>query len=65
VATFEPGTLDRTKLVAALYQQHRIGVATGGGSGRAGVRVSPHVYNTTDEIDRLLEILASYARTGL
>ena len=65
VVTFQPGTLDRTKLVAALYQQHRIGVATGGGSGRAGVRVSPHVYNTTDEIDRLLEILASYARTGL
>lgn len=65
VVTFEPGALDRAKLVAALYAQHRIGVATGGGAGRAGVRVSPHIYNTSDEIDRLLEALQRYARSGL
>ncbi|HJR60478.1 MAG TPA: aminotransferase class V-fold PLP-dependent enzyme [Vicinamibacterales bacterium] len=65
VVTFEPGTLDRSKLVAALYDQHRIAVATGGGAGRAGVRVSPHIYNTTDEIDRLVRALAGYARKGL
>ena len=65
VVTFAPGTLDRSKLVAALYALHRIGVATGGGAGRAGVRVSPHIYNTTDEIDRLLEALSRQARTGI
>jgi selenocysteine lyase/cysteine desulfurase len=65
VVTFEPGTLDRAKLVAALYEQHRIGVTTGGGAGRAGVRVSPHFYNTTDEIDRLLSALSRYASSGL
>jgi selenocysteine lyase/cysteine desulfurase len=65
VVTFQPGTLDRAKLVAALYEQHRIGVATGGGAGRAGVRVSPHLYNTTDEIDRLLGALSRYAASGL
>ena len=65
VVTFEPGSLDRSKLVAALYAQHRIGLATGGGAGRAGVRVSPHIYNTTDEVDRLLDALAGYARNGL
>ncbi|HVH55015.1 MAG TPA: aminotransferase class V-fold PLP-dependent enzyme [Vicinamibacterales bacterium] len=65
VVTFEPGTLDRTKLVAALYEQHRVGVVTGGGAGRAGVRVSPHIYNTPDEIDRLLNTLTRYAHSGL
>ena len=65
VVTFEPGTLDRVKLVAALYEQHRIAITTGGGAGRAGVRVSPHLYNTTEEIDRLVDALAEYARRGL
>ena len=65
VVTFVPGTLDRGKLVAALYARHRIGLATGGGAGRSGVRVSPHVYNTAAEIDRLLAALAGYARSGL
>jgi selenocysteine lyase/cysteine desulfurase len=65
VVTFEPGTLDRAKLVSVLYHAHKIAITSGGGAGRAGVRVSPHIYNTTDEIDRLLDALAGYARKGL
>jgi isopenicillin-N epimerase len=65
VITFQPGTLDRAKLVAALYARERIGVATGGGAGRAGIRVSPHIYNAPEEIDRLLKALDRYAKTGL
>lgn len=65
VVTFEPGSLDRAKLVAALYARERIGLATGGGAGRAGVRVSPHIYNTADDVDRLLGALARYARQGV
>ena len=65
VVTFEPGTLDRSRLLAALYQRDRIGLAAGGGAGRAGVRVSPHIYNTLEEIDRLLAALERYARKGL
>ena len=65
VVTFEPGSLDRTKLVAALYERDRIGLATGGGAGRSGVRVSPHIYNTAAEIDRLLAALDRYTRSGL
>jgi selenocysteine lyase/cysteine desulfurase len=65
VVTFSPGTLDRAKLVAALYARDRIGVVTGGGAGRAGIRVSPHIYNTAEEIDRLLKALDGYARKGL
>ena len=65
VVTFTPGTLDARKLVATLYANDRIGVTTGGGAGRSGVRVSPHFYNTPVEVDRLLTALTRYARSGI
>ena len=64
-ATFAPGTLDARKLVAALYERDKIAITTGGGQGRSGLRVSPHFYNTPEEIDRLLKALSGYARTGV
>jgi selenocysteine lyase/cysteine desulfurase len=65
VVTFRPGTLDMRKLVAALYQNDKIAVTTGGGAGRNGIRVSPHFYNTPEEIDRLLGALTRYQKSGL
>jgi isopenicillin-N epimerase len=65
VVTFAPGALDMRKLVAALYQNDKIAVTTGGGAGRNGVRVSPHFYNTPEEIDRLLAALSRYAKSSL
>ena len=65
VVTFAPGSLDMRKLVAALYANEKIAVTTGGGAGRNGVRVSPHFYNTPQEIDRLLAALTRYTRTSL
>jgi selenocysteine lyase/cysteine desulfurase len=65
VVTFQPGSLDMRKLVAALYQNDKIGVTTGGGAGRNGLRVSPHFYNTPEEIDRLLAALTRYSRSGV
>ena len=65
VVTFLPGSLDRPKLIAALYERDKVAVVAGGGQGRNGIRVSPHFYNTSDEIDRLLGALARYQRTGL
>ena len=65
VVTFSPGSLDMRKLVAALYENDKIAVTTGGGAGRNGVRVSPHFYNTPEEIDRLLGALTRYGRSSL
>jgi isopenicillin-N epimerase len=65
VVTFVPGSLDARKLVAALYENDKIAVTTGGGQGRNGIRVSPHFYNTTAEIERLLGALARYARSSV
>ncbi|HZY82330.1 MAG TPA: aminotransferase class V-fold PLP-dependent enzyme [Cyclobacteriaceae bacterium] len=44
-----PGT-DPKIIVQKLYDNHGIAVATTG-----GVRMSPHIYNTTEDIDRLVE----------
>jgi isopenicillin-N epimerase len=65
VVTFAPGSLDMRKTVAALYENDKIAVTTGGGAGRNGIRVSPHFYNTAEEIDRLLAALASYRKTSV
>jgi selenocysteine lyase/cysteine desulfurase len=65
VVTFAPGSLDGRKLVAALYENDKIAVTTGGGTGRSGIRVSPHFYNTPAEIDRLLAALTKYQRSSL
>ena len=65
VVTFAPAALDMRKLVAALYENDKIAVVTGGGAGRNGIRVSPHFYNTPEEIDRLLAALSRYARAGV
>lgn len=65
VVTFAPGALDMRKLVTALYERDKIAVTTGGGAGRNGIRVSPHFYNTPEEIDRLLAALAGYRKTSV
>ncbi len=65
VVTFSPGTLDARKLVAALYEREKVAVTTGGGAGRSGIRVSPHFYNTPEEMERLVRALTGYARSGV
>jgi isopenicillin-N epimerase len=65
VVSFLPGSLDTRKLLAALYEKDRIAVTSRGGTDRAGLRVSPHFYNTPEEIDRLLAALTRYASTGV
>lgn len=65
VVTFQPGTLDVRKLAAVLYERHQITGATRPGTDRPGLRLSPHLYNTMDEVERTLAALSTYLRTGL
>jgi isopenicillin-N epimerase len=65
VVSLRPGSLDPSKLAAALYQQDKIAVATRGGQDRGGIRVSPHLYNSPAEVDRLLAALRKYLASGL
>jgi selenocysteine lyase/cysteine desulfurase len=65
VVSFLPGSLSIPKLSAALYERDRIGCATRGGSDRAGLRFSPHFYNTPAEIDRAIAAIARYMKSGV
>ena len=65
VVSFRPGSLDVSKLSAALYRNDRIGCATRGGSDRPGIRFSPHIYNTMAEVDRSVVAIAKYMRQGV
>ncbi len=65
VVSFQPAALDSGKLAAALYEKHKVAVATRGGQDRGGLRVSPHLYNSPAEIDRLLSGLGEYLKTGV
>jgi selenocysteine lyase/cysteine desulfurase len=65
VVSFRPGTLDVSRLSAALYRNERIGCATRGGTDRPGIRFSPHLYNTMAEVDRAVAAIAKYMRQGV
>lgn len=65
IVSFLPGSLDPSKLATALYEKHRIAVATRGGKDRGGLRVSPHLYNSPAEIDRLLAALRQHLSAGV
>ena len=65
VVSFQPGSLDTRKLLAALYENDRIAVTSRGGADRPGLRVSPHFYNTTEEVDRLVSALTRYQKSGV
>jgi selenocysteine lyase/cysteine desulfurase len=65
VVSFQPGSLDVSKLSAALYRNDRIGCATRAGADRPGIRFSPHIYNTMAEVDRAVAAIAKYMRQGV
>jgi isopenicillin-N epimerase len=65
IVSLLPGTLDADKLATALYEQDKVAVATRGGRDRPGIRVSPHLYNSPAEIDRLLGALSRYLKSGV
>ena len=56
----EPGAL-----AAHLWERHRIIVSPIGHPAVQGIRVSPSVYTTLDEIDRFTEAIEQVARRGL
>jgi selenocysteine lyase/cysteine desulfurase len=65
VLSFLPGNLDIRKLSAALYQKDRIGCATRGGQDRAGLRFSPHFYNTHADVERTVAAVKKYMAQGV
>lgn len=65
VVSFLPGSLDANRLASALYTNDRIGITTRGGKDRAGIRVSPHFYNSPTEVDKFVAAVAKYMKSGI
>ena len=65
IVSFQPASLDIRRLNTALYEKDRIICATRGGTDRGGLRFSPHFYNSMKEIDRTIEAIGRYVRTGV
>jgi isopenicillin-N epimerase len=65
IVIFRPGTLDPRKLGAALAEKEKIVITTRGGTDRPGLRISPHFFNTMDEMDRTVGAIRKYMASGV
>jgi selenocysteine lyase/cysteine desulfurase len=64
IVIFQPGTLDVRKLGPALTAE-RVICTTRAGQQTPGLRMSPHFYNTMDEIDRTVATISKYLAKGV
>ena len=64
VVTFRPGELEPRSVLAAL-EEDGIVAAARGGSDRPGIRFSPHFYNSEADLERAVDAIGRYMRTGL
>ena len=65
IVVFRPGSLDPRKLGTALNDNDRIVCTVRAGADRPGLRLSPHLYNTMEETDRMLAAIRKYLRSGV
>ncbi len=65
IVIFKPGSLDPRRLSAALTAKDRIVVTARAGEDRPGLRLSPHFFNTMDEMDRAVSSIRRYMATGV
>src|SRR5918992_2292335 len=65
IVVFKPAGLDPRRVVTTLYERDRVACAASGGTTRPGVRLSPHLYNTMDEMSRVVEAVRKYVTGGL
>ena len=62
---FKPGTLDPRRYATALTEKHGVVATLRGGQDRPGLRVSPHLYNTMEEMERLVTATKGYLASGV
>ena len=54
IVIFQPGSADPRQVATALRTSERVVATTRGGAQNPGLRLSPHIYNTMDEIDAVV-----------
>jgi selenocysteine lyase/cysteine desulfurase len=65
IVVFRPGTLDVRRLGAAFVANERIVCTMRAGQDRPGVRLSPHLYNTMADVDRVIAAVKKYLASGV
>ena len=65
IVVFKPGTLDPRRFSTALGEKDGVVATLRGGQDRPGLRVSPHIYNTMDEMQRLVAATKKYLASGV
>jgi selenocysteine lyase/cysteine desulfurase len=65
IVIFKPGSLDPRRLNTALTEKERLVVTARAGEDRPGLRLSPHFYNTMDEMDRAVSAIRRYMASGV
>ena len=65
LVVFRPATLDPRRLGAVLAEKDGVVATVRGGQDRPGIRVSPHIYNTMEEMERLVGTLKRYLAHGV
>ena len=64
IVTFSLGSVPREAALIEHLLDHRVMVSHRYTSGVGGVRVSCHVYNNADDVDRLLDVTAGWLKTN-
>jgi selenocysteine lyase/cysteine desulfurase len=65
IVVFQPGDLDPRKLGEALLEQERIVCTVRAGQDRPGLRFSPHLYNTMEDIERTVAAVRKRMASGV
>jgi len=65
IVVFKPGTLDPRRFATALGTNEGVVATVRAGQDRPGLRVSPHLYNTMDEMQRLVVATRKYLASGV
>ena len=65
IVIFKPGALDPRRFATALGEKDGVVATLRGGQDRPGLRVSPHIYNTMDEMQRLVAATKKYLASGV
>jgi isopenicillin-N epimerase len=63
VVTFRPGNADVNRLAASLYEKIGFAGATRGGDTQ-GIRISPHVYNSFEQVEKVVAAISDHMRTA-
>jgi len=65
IVVLKPGTLDPRRFATALGTNEGVVATVRAGQDRPGLRVSPHLYNTMDEMTRLVGATKKYLASGV